>query len=83
VSDITIELFKLKQEYERRKLAIAESQGRLTELYRQLRDDFKCLTPEEADKRLAELETEVDKLQEQIEEDMTEIKLLLGLDKSG
>jgi len=62
------QLLQLKEEIESAKTQMAELSGRQKYLREQLKKEWQCETVEEAEKKLQELITEVQKLEEKCEE---------------
>jgi len=62
------QLLQLKEEIESAKTQMAELSGRQKYLREQLKKEWQCETVEEAEKKLQELITEVQKLEEKYEE---------------
>lgn len=72
------ELLRLKDEIEEAKTKTAESNGQLSALLTQLADQHNCKTVQAAEKRIESLSTEIDKLQSQIEDGLTELEERYG-----
>lgn len=72
------ELLRLKDEIEEAKTKTAESNGQLSALLTQLADQYNCKSVQAAEKRIESLSTEIDKLQSQIDDGLTELEEKYG-----
>ena len=68
------ELLKLKRQVDEAKTSISESKGHLKALMDQLKNDWKCDTVEQAEKKVKSLKKEIDVLDEQIETGIKELE---------
>lgn len=70
----TEKLLELKQDIDNAKTEIAKLEGKKEALMKELKDQWKCTTIKQAEKKLADLEKEAGKLGEQIEKGVTELE---------
>jgi len=68
------ELLELKEEIDQAKQKYSELKGRLTFLMKQLKEDWGCTTIEQAEKKSAEMEKKIEKLNTQIEKGVKELQ---------
>lgn len=68
------QLLDLKQQIEDAKQSVAELKGEQTALLKQLKDNYKCNTIAEAEKKAQQMQEEIEKLQEQINEGCKELE---------
>lgn len=68
------DLLDLKSQIEENKTKVAELNGKLKYLNSQLKDQFDCLTIEEAKKKQSKLEKKATEIKEQIEQGIREIE---------
>ncbi len=68
------ELLDLKEEVEEAKTKVSELTGQKQALIKQLKEDWKCATVEEAEKKLKSMKIDIEKLEEQIEEGTKELE---------
>lgn len=68
------QLLKLKREVEEAKTSISELKGHLSALMTQLKNDWKCGSIEDAEKKLKSLKKEIDTLDEQIQTGITKLE---------
>ena len=68
------DLLKLKKEVDDAKQNVSELKGQQTALLKQLKDDWKCNSIEDAEKKLKTMNKEIDSLQQQIEKGIQEIE---------
>lgn len=71
------ELLKLKKQVEEAKTNTAQLTGQRTAILKQLKEDLKCASAADAEKKLQRLNVEIEKITEQIEEGSTELEQLL------
>jgi hypothetical protein len=68
------DLLKLKKQIEEAKATTSELKGHQSALMKQLKDDWKCNTIEEAEKLMAKMDKEIKTLNTKIEEGMEELE---------
>lgn len=68
------DLIKLKQKVEDAKRSTSELKGQKNALMKQLKDDWKCETVEEAEKLITKMDKEITALNKQIETGLKELK---------
>jgi len=68
------DLLDLKQQIEDAKQSVAELKGEQTALLKQLKDTYKCSTIAEAEKKAEQMQAEIEKIQEQIDEGCKELE---------
>lgn len=68
------ELFKLKEDVDAAKIAVSELEGQKKAQLKQLSEDWGCKTVEEAEKKIAVMRKDVEKLEEQIETGIEELE---------
>ena len=76
--DQTQELLKLKQHIEKAKTETARIEGQISQLEKQRAEEFGCSTDEEANTYIQELESDVARLEKEIEEGVATVKGELG-----
>jgi uncharacterized protein YukE len=74
------DLLDLKKEITDAKEEVAGLKGQQTALMKQLKDDWKCNSIEEAEKKIAQMEEAVEKLQDQIDEGVEELQEKYGIE---
>ena len=67
------DLLNLKGEIDEAKTKVSELNGQKTALMNQLKTDFGCKTPKEAEKKLTDLKKEITTLENEIEEGTKEL----------
>ena len=70
----TEKLLDLKQDIDNAKTEIAKLEGKKEALMKELKDQWKCTTVKQAEKKLAALEKEAGELGNQIEKGVTELE---------
>jgi predicted nucleic acid-binding Zn-ribbon protein len=68
------ELLKLKNEIDDAKSSVSELKGQMTVLMKQLKDEYKCNSIEDAEVLLTKWEKEVTKIQQQIDKGIEELE---------
>lgn len=68
------DLLNLKKKVEESKQKVSELRGHQNALMKQLKDDWKCKSVENAEKKLKSMKTEIERLDESIEEGIKEIE---------
>jgi F0F1-type ATP synthase membrane subunit b/b' len=68
------DLLDLKQQIEDAKQSVAELKGEQTALLKQLKDNYKCTTIAEAEKKAQQMQAEIEKIQEQIDDGCRELE---------
>lgn len=71
------ELLQLKEEITTAKEKFLQLQGQSKALLQQLKEDWGCKTVEQAEKKIKEFETEIKKLDEEIDEGISELEKLM------
>jgi predicted nucleic acid-binding Zn-ribbon protein len=72
--DQSQELLKLKQHIDKSKTESARIEGQITQLEKQRAEEFGCATDEEATSYIQELESDVARLEKEIEEGVATVK---------
>jgi hypothetical protein len=68
------ELLKLKKQVDEAKTKVSELNGHKTALLKQLKDDWKCNSIEDAEKKLKLMNKEIDNISQQIETGIEELE---------
>lgn len=68
------DLLKLKKQVDEAKTKVSELNGHKTALLKQLKEDWKCNSIEDAEKKLKSMNKEIDDLSQQIETGIEELK---------
>ncbi len=68
------DLLELKEEIDSAKEKTAELTGRQKELMKELKDDWECDTIPQAEKKIEEMETEVEQINEKIKKGVEELE---------
>ena len=71
-------LLKLKREIDNAKTKVAELNGQLSQLMKQMKENFDCTDLKAADKKIKALEKEATELQERINTETAELEELYG-----
>ena len=74
------DLLNLKKEINDAKAEVAGLNGQLTALMKQLKDDWGCTTLDQADKKIAQMEEEITKVQKQLQEGIAELQEKYGVE---
>lgn len=72
------ELLKLKQQIDNAKSQTAELKGHQSALLKQLKDDWKCNSVEEAERLVKKMDKEISDLNRKIEEGLLELEERYG-----
>lgn len=72
------ELLKLKQQIDNAKSQTAELKGHQSALLKQLKDDWKCNSIEEAERLVKKMDKEISDLNQKIEEGLNELEERYG-----
>ena len=75
------ELLDLKHQIEDAKTSVSELKGQQQMLMKQLKDEWKCNTIEEAERKIKSMGKEIDALQTQIDEGVKELEEKYGSNK--
>ena len=67
-------LLKLKKQIDEANASISELKGQLSALLKQLKDDWKCNSVEDAEKLIVKMDKEIASLNNKIEEGMEELE---------
>jgi len=70
----TEQLLALKDKIERGKTKLSELKGQKTQQLETLLEEWKCISVEEAEKKLAALEEELETLEKEIEDGVAELE---------
>ena len=68
------DLLKLKREIDEAKTSVADLNGQLTAMMKQLKKDWNCASVEDGEKLLKKMKKEIEGLEEQIETGVKEIE---------
>jgi len=74
--DAASELIIMKQKIEENKRIKASIEGKIEQLYEQLKEKFKCDTIEQADEKILDLEETIADKQKQLDSGIEELKSL-------
>ena len=69
-----IELFKIKKRIEEAKTQKAQAEGKLENIYEQLKAKYGCSSPEKAEVKLAKLGKEIKKVKQELEVGLDKLK---------
>jgi hypothetical protein len=72
-------LFELKERIDSANTTIAELNGQLQVFMKQLKDDWKCNSLEEAEKKLKEYDKEITSLEKQIEKGSSDLEKIINV----
>jgi len=72
------ELEQLKQQIEQARTDRDQTQGAITQLMKQLKEEFGCKTVEEAREKLKELQKELDTLSEKMDKKTAELERMVS-----
>ena len=67
-------LLKLKKQIDEANASVSELKGQLSALLKQLKDDWKCNSVEDAEKLIVKMDKEIASLNNKIEEGMEELE---------
>jgi predicted nucleic acid-binding Zn-ribbon protein len=74
MADIEKELDALGEEIEEKKREIAQKEGSISTLHKQLKDEFGLGSTKEADAEMVKLSKEIDKIEKEVEKDFEKLK---------
>ena len=70
-------LLSMKKQLEEQKAQRSELQGELKSLTKQMEQEFGVKTPEEADAKIKEMETEIQGMEESLQQQVDKIEILM------